>query len=49
VSRLCLLARPRFSPRPRSGSPAPRLQPRNHRRQLRPRPTPSRTRHAQDG
>ena len=28
---LCSLARPRFSPRPCSGPPAPRLQPRDHR------------------
>ena len=49
VPRLCLLARPCFSPRPCSGPPAPRIQPRNHRYQLRPRPTPSRTRHARDG
>ena len=49
VPRLCLLDRPRFLPRPRSGPPAPRLQPRNHRYQLRPRPMPSRTWHARDG
>ena len=49
VPRLCLLARPRFSPGPRSGPPTPRLQPRNHRYQLRPRPTPSRNRYARDG
>ena len=35
VPRLCLLAWPCFSPRPRSGPPAPRLPPRNHRCQLR--------------
>ena len=46
---LCSLARPRSSPRPRSGPPSPRLQPRNHRCQLRPRPAPSRTWHPQVG
>ena len=49
VPRLCLLARVRFSPRLRSGPPAPRLQPYNHCCQLRPQPTPSRTWHARDG